>query len=138
MMVLYILLAIVALYLICITREPKEFQELREKYEKFRKIVPSKFQELKKQTILTCLTNKREPGYNVNKGYEIAICYDKDVNSMFHVLLHELAHCTVDEYKHSPEFWNNLKELRNVAIDHELYTPIKSPKNFCGKTKIAD
>lgn len=138
MIVLYIILAIVSLYLICTTREPKEFQKLREKYQKFIDVVPPKYEKLKNKTVLTCLTSKREPGYSVNKGYEIAICYDKDVNSMFHVLLHELAHCTVDEYKHSTEFWNNLKELKNIAVQNNLYIPINSPKNFCGKTKISD
>ena len=138
MIILYIILAIVSLYLICTTHEPKEFKELREKYRKFVDIVPPKYNNLKNKTILTCLTNKREPGYSVNKGYEIAICYDKDVNSMFHVLLHELAHCTVDEYKHSAGFWKNLKELKSIATENNLYTPINNPKNFCGKTKISD
>lgn len=138
MIVLYIVLAIISLYLICVTREPQEFQELRERYEKFVQVVPPKFDRLKNKSILMCLTSKREAGYNINKGYEIAICYDKDVNSMFHVLLHELAHCTVDEYKHSPEFWKNMKELRNVAVDNKIYIPITKPKNFCGKTKISD
>lgn len=138
MIVLYIILAIVSLFLICTTQEPREFGKLRERYQQFIDIVPPKYEKLKNKSILTCLTNKREPGYSVNKGYEIAICYDKDVNSMFHVLLHELAHCTVDEYKHSTEFWNNLKELKSIATKHNLYTPINNPKNFCGKTKIAD
>ncbi len=138
MILVYIILAIVSLYLICTTHEPKEFGELREKYQQFIDIVPPKYEKLKNKTILTCLTNKREPGYSVNKGYEIAICYDKDVNSMFHVLLHELAHCTVDEYKHSAEFWANLKELKNIAVENKLYTTINNPKNFCGKTKISD
>ena len=138
MIILYIILAIVSLYLICTTHEPKEFTELREKYQNFVDIVPPKYNNLKNKTILTCLTSKREPGYNVNKGYEIVICYDKDVNSMFHVLLHELAHCTVDEYKHSPEFWENLKELKNLAVENNLYKRIKNPTKFCGKTKIVD
>lgn len=138
MIVLYIILAIVSLYLICTTNEPKEFIQLRERYQKFTEILPPKYSNLKNKTILTCLTSKREPGYNVNKGYEIVICNDKDVNSMFHVLLHELAHSTVSEYKHSPEFWGNLKELKNIAVKNNLYTLINSPKKFCGKVKIID
>ncbi len=138
MLIVYIILVIISLYIVCTTREPREFVELREKYQKLIDIVPPKYDKLKNKTILICLTNKREAGYNVNKGYEIAICYDKDINSMFHVLLHELAHCTVDEYKHSPEFWINLKELKSIAIKNNLYTPINSPKNFCGKRKISD
>ena len=138
MIIPYIILAIVALYIICTTKEPAEFGKLRERYGRFLEVVPPKFNKLKNKTILTCLTSKREPGYSVNKGYEIAICYDKDVNAMFHVLLHELAHCTVDEYKHSEKFWSNLKELKNVATDNNLYIPITKPKKFCGKTTIAD
>ena len=34
-------------------------------------------------------------GFNSNKGDNIAVCVDGDVNSIMHVLLHELAHCTV-------------------------------------------
>lgn len=138
MILLYIILSIVSLYLVCTTQEPKEFRQLREKYQKFTKILPPKYNNIKNKTILTCITSKGEPGYNVNKGYEIVICHDKDVNSMFHVLLHELAHGTVSEYKHSPEFWVNLKELKNIAIENRLYTRINNPKKFCGKTKIID
>lgn len=138
MIVLYIILAIVSLYLICTTDEPSEFRQLREKYQRFIDILPPKYSNIKNKTILTCLTSKREPGYNVNKGYEIVICYDKDVNSMFHVLLHELAHGTINEYKHSSKFWANLKELKNIAVENNLYTRISRPKNFCGKVKIID
>ena len=138
MIVLYILLSIVALTIICTTQEPKEFTELRDRYDKFVKLLPREFYTLKKKSILTCLTRQGEPGYNVNKGYEISVCYDKDVNAMFHVLLHELAHCTVKEYKHSQEFWGNLTKLRDVAVKNGIYTPITTPKKFCGDTKISD
>ena len=138
MIVLYIILAIVALAILCTTQEPREFGELRQRYNKFVSVVPDEFQALKKKSILLCLTGKGEPGYNVNKGYEIAICNDPDVNAMFHVLLHELAHCTVTEYKHSQKFWENLKKLKNIATRHELYTPISEPTNFCGKTRVSD
>ena len=138
MIILYIILAIVALAILVTTQEPLEFRELRQKYDKFVNVLPEEFSMLKKKSILLCLTGKGEPGYNVNKGYEIAICNDPDVNAMFHVLLHELAHCTVPEYKHSTKFWANLSKLKNIATKHELYTPISEPKNFCGKTNISD
>ena len=35
------------------------------------------------------------------------------------------------------KFWDNFKELRDIAIEHEMYTPITQDKEFCGK-KIKD
>ena len=43
-------------------------------------------------------------GSNTNKGGEIVVCLDGKPNEIFHVLIHELAHCTVSEYKHSHNF----------------------------------
>lgn len=136
-MILTLLLLVIAIIIVCTTREPKEFSRLREKYQKFITLVPDEFSELKKESVLVCLMRPGELGYNINKGYEIAICYDKDVNAMFHVLLHELAHCTVSEYEHSGKFWNNMDKLRTIAVKNKLYNPIKSEKNFCG-SKIKD
>jgi hypothetical protein len=48
-----------------------------------------------------------------------------------------LAHCTVDEYSHSPEFWKNYKELKNEAISIGIYENIDELTSFCGK-KIID
>lgn len=76
-------------------------------------------------------------GYNSNKGGEIGICVDGTPNHVFHVLLHELAHCTVDEYSHSPGFWKNYKELKNEAISIGIYENIDELTSFCGK-KIID
>ena len=136
-MILTLILFIIAIIIVCTTREPEEFSRLREKYQKFIKLVPNEFPELKKESVLVCLIRPGELGYNINKGYEIAICYDKNVNSMFHVLLHELAHGTVPEYEHSSKFWNNMEKLRTIAVRNNLYTPIHNEKNFCG-AKIKD
>ena len=92
---------------------------------------------LQTRSIITGTTGKGDLGSNVNKGYEISICLDNDVNSMFHVLLHELAHCTVTEYDHSDKFWNNFEKLKQHAVQTGAYTLIPEGTEFCGK-KIKD
>ena len=134
---LFIVLLLVSIIIIYLTDEPKNFKLLKTKYVEFLKILPPKFEHLKNRAILTGTTGKNELGSNVNKGYEIYICIDNDVNSMFHVLLHELAHCTVSEYKHSETFWDNFNQLRKIAQENGMYTPIEGSKEFCGK-KIRD
>ena len=135
--ILYVVLFVVCLYLVINTREPREFQKLRKMYHKYVKILPEEFYTLRHKSVLVCLLGTSELGYNINKGHEIAICYDKDVNSMFHVLLHELAHCTVKEYDHSDRFWQNTEKLTNIAISNGFYKPIRNFKQFCG-SKIKD
>jgi hypothetical protein len=73
-------------------------------------------------------------GYNTNKGQEIGLCVDGTSNHVFHVLLHELAHCTVDEYSHSTGYWKNYTDLKNEAIKIGIYEDIESETPFCGKT----
>lgn len=114
-------------------REPPQFTEVREKYRILRSNPPSEFPELKRRIILTGYTIPRsELGYNVNKGSEIGLCLDGDSNEIFHVLLHELAHSTVDEYTHSDEFWKNFEKLRDHSEKLGIYTPITKRKAFCG------
>ena len=72
-------------------------------------------------------------GYNTNKGGDIAVCLDGEPNEIFHVLIHELAHCTVDEYEHSQEFWNNYIELRDICINLGIYEKIPNKTPFCGE-----
>ena len=72
-------------------------------------------------------------GYNVSKGMGIGICIDGEPNEIFHVLLHELAHCTVDEYSHSKEFWKNFSELKTICVSLGIYQEIPQKTEFCGK-----
>ena len=72
-------------------------------------------------------------GYNVNKGQEIGICIDGDENEIFHVLLHELAHCVVDEYTHSEEYWKKFDTLKTISITLGVYKSIPEESPFCGK-----
>lgn len=73
-------------------------------------------------------------GYNTNKGEEIGICIDGTSNQVFHVLLHELAHCTVDEYSHSVGYWRNYSKLKDIAVQLGIYENINEETSFCGKT----
>jgi len=117
--------------------EPENFKKLKKNYANFLKILPDKYKGLRHKGILTGMMNKGDLGYNINKGDEIAICIDGDENTMFHVLLHELAHSTVSEYKHSDNFWKNFDELKDIAIQNKMYKPITQATEFCGK-KIKD
>ena len=135
--VLFVILILLNMYSIRTLEEPENFKNLKVKYSKFLKILPERYKYLRNKSILTGTNNKGDLGYNINKGDEISICVDGDENSMMHVLLHEMAHSTVDEYKHSDKFWDNFKELRDIAIEHKMYTPITQDKEFCGK-KIRD
>jgi predicted metal-dependent hydrolase len=85
---------------------------------------------------------EKEAAYSINKGEKIGICLrDKttgklqNINDMFFVLIHELAHIMTDEYKHNKKFWDNMSLLLENAIKAGLYkyTNYKhNPTNFCG------
>ena len=45
----------------------------------------------------------------------------EDLNTSMFVLLHELAHVATDDYGHSPEFWDNMRFLLELAERLGLY-----------------
>lgn len=82
--------------------------------------------------------------YSVNKGERIHICLTdpktgkliKDKNTMFFVLLHELAHVMTKEYSHNEAFWNNFRFLLRFSIRERMYKYVNYKENavtFCGK-----
>ena len=85
---------------------------------------------------------EKEAAYSINKGEKIGICLrDKqsgklqNVNDMFFVLIHELAHIMTAEYKHNKEFWDNMSLLIENAVNADLYTYVNyktKPVTFCG------
>jgi len=135
-MVVWILF-IVNLYIFMITREPEKLTRVREKYATLREALvrDDKFPELHRAMPLTAYyqTWYGGIGYNTNKGFEIGLCIDGEVNEVFHVLLHELAHCTVREYDHTEAYWNNYIELRDLALSLGIYERIPQRTPFCGK-----
>lgn len=131
---LIVLAFVLASVAVSTAREPKVLTEVRKLYAQFRDVVPDKYAVLRRPVLLIgYLKKEKELGYNTNKGYEICLCLDGTANQVFHVLLHELAHSTVKEYDHNDAFWNNFKELREIATAHGLYTPIVQSEQFCGK-----
>jgi hypothetical protein len=134
-----LLLVILVVVTIITTKEPENFTKVKMRYGKLMEYiksnpVPEKFKILQKHILLIgYLKKKHELGYNTNKGYEIGLCLDGTVNQIFHVLLHELAHSTVSEYEHSTNFWQNFKELRELATKIGIYEPVNSSEKFCGK-----
>lgn len=137
-MITIIILILVNAYILATTQEPREFVEVKEKYEVLRKHIADtqhpKFQMLTRCIPLTGFKKMNGTvGYNTNKGEEIALCLDGSVNEIFHVLIHELAHCTVEEYSHSDEYWNNYIELRDVCVNLGIYEKIPERTQFCGQ-----
>jgi len=137
-MILAIILVIINVLLFINTREPRELSEVREKYRTLREHLKEtnnqEFKMLRKEIPITAhrYTNGYI-GYNVNKGVGIGICVDGEPNEIFHVLLHELAHCTVDEYSHSKEFWKKFSELKTICVSLGIYQEIPQRTEFCGK-----
>ena len=120
-------------------RKEPVLEEVKERYhtlrEHLKKTDEPKFRVLHDEIPIVAYKGSlmRGVGYNTNKGQEIGLCIDGEVNHVFHVLLHELAHCTVDEYSHSDNFWDNYEELRNEAITIGVYGNIGTLTPFCGK-----
>jgi hypothetical protein len=137
-MIEFFILLVINIFIINTTIEPREFTEVKEKYrilrEHLRETNNEKFSMLVKPIVLTGRKTMQESvGYNVNKGAEITICLNGGVNEIFHVLIHELAHSTVQEYSHSEQFWSNYAELRDICINIGLYEKITDKTEFCGQ-----
>lgn len=137
MKLLILLLVILAFILFTNTEDPL-FTELKRRYEILLKKLPKEFDILREnRAILTAKEERARDGniaFNVNKGYEIYICLDgRKINAAMYVLLHELAHITVEEYDHSERFWANFKKLREVATKIGVYTP-EDEMEYCGQT----
>lgn len=136
-MILWILLIIVNIYLFRTTREPAELVSVREKYTTLREHLKQsgKYPMLHDPMPITAYHRMWDGslGFNVNKGFELGVCIDGEVNEIFHVLLHELAHCTVKEYDHSNTYWNNYVDLRDMSVSLGIYEKIPEKTKFCGK-----
>lgn len=137
-MIAGIILVLINLVILFSTREPRVLREVREKYKILRDHIQDsgnqKFQMLTKPIPITGMHRMYgSVGYNTNKGLEIVVCLDGSANDVFHVVLHELAHSTVPEYTHSPTFWENYVELRDMCVMLGIYETIPDRKPFCGE-----
>lgn len=128
-----ILLIVLCVIILVYQREDPRMTELKKRYYSFIGNLPDKYSVLRKPVIITGLTGQpNQIGSNVNKGAEINICLDGDINDQFHILLHELAHSTVSEYDHSDKFWANFTELKDIARTQGLYSNVEK-KTYCGQ-----
>lgn len=85
--------------------------------------------------------------YSVNKGDKLVVCMRSkkdnsfhDDNTIFFVVLHELAHIMTTSIGHKPEFWDNFRFLLKNAIEFNLYNYQdfnSEPQKYCG-IKITD
>lgn len=140
-MILVAFVLLVAMAFMCISTvyEPERFTQVKDMYTVFidyinRENKDPRFEVLKKRCVLVGFDKKSgDLGYNTNKGYEIGLCLDGTPNQIFHVLLHELAHCTVPEYDHSPQFWKNFRDLKQMSVDAGIYKMIHNRVAFCGQ-----
>lgn len=136
-MLLILILVLMNIYLFATTKEPEKVRLVREKYTTLREalIREDKFPKLHRPMPLTAYHRTWDGalGFNVNKGFEVGVCIDGEVNEIFHVLLHELAHCVVPEYDHSEEYWRSYIELRDMAVRLGIYEKIPEKTPFCGK-----
>lgn len=134
---LIIILLVVLLYILITNTEDPLFTEIKRRYDILIKELPEEFDILRNnRAILTAKEERARDGniaFNVNKGYEIYICLDgRKINAAMYVLLHELAHITVEEYDHSEAFWANFKRLRECAAEIGVYVA-ESEMEYCGQ-----
>lgn len=82
-----------------------------------------------------------EAAYSINKGERIGICLRKkngnfeNTNTMFFVLMHELAHIMSTKYAHDKEFWDNFALLIQAAQECNVYNYQnydENPSSYCG------
>ena len=137
-MMIAAVLIVLAIVLFVTTRQPENLRIVNEKYKTLREHLEEtgneKFQMLTRNIPLTGKRWMSESvGTNTNKGGEIALCLDGEPNVIFHVLIHELAHCTVEEYSHSPAFWKNYEELTDMCVNLGIYERVMEKTEFCGQ-----
>ena len=88
--------------------------------------------------------NTDSTSYTINKGQVLALCLRNehmprwvfyDINTLTFVLIHELAHLSINEHQHIPKFWNAFRHLLFVAAEIGIYVPInyqQFPREYCG------
>lgn len=118
----------------------KEYPKRENIQRLYKKFNPKKINEI--------LPTSKYTAYSENKGEKLAFCTTTtkggstliDENTLTFVALHELSHIMTKSIGHGEEFWKNFKFLIQIAVKHNLYTPVdygKKAQNYCGM-KITD
>ena len=133
-MIAVVLMLIINVYLYMTTTEPMKLRLVKERYKTLRENVEgTEFEKLKHPIPITAHHRlKGTVGYNLNKGAEIGLCIDGEVNEIFHVLIHELAHSLVSEFDHSKKYWETYNRLKDLCIRLNIYESIPTETPFCG------
>lgn len=96
-----------------------------------------------KAVIMENYNNDNFTSYTVSKGQKIYLCLRErdasnkftDENTLFFVILHELAHVMTISTGHTPEFWQNFRILLRKAIQYSYYKHQSyhiRPQKYCG------
>ena len=133
-MIAFIVLLVINIFIYIRTFEPEKLRVVKERYEILRNNIDgTEFEKLKQCIPITAHYGLRGTvGYNLDKGSEIGVCIDGEVNEIFHVLIHELTHSMVDEYDHSTAYWEKYTKLRDICVRLNIYEPIPTETPFCG------
>lgn len=138
-MILLVILFLLNVYIYIHTTEPENLRIVKERYELLREHIreteDDEFVHLIDPIPITAHNRAQQGsvGYSVNKGHEIGLCIDGEPNEIMHVLIHELAHTCVEEYAHSPAFWDKYDKLKTMSIAIGIYQEIPEKTEFCGK-----
>ena len=94
----------------------------------------------RKDTLSEGVLDENYTSYTVNKGEDVVMCmrtrdeHDQlyDLNLLFYVLLHEMAHiaCTSDD--HTPEFEMIFQYLMSKAERYGLFKRATGKQHYCG------
>ena len=102
-----VLLACVLIIVLVVTHEPPIMQEVRRRNRKLARALgqwPS--------AIVSLRPDGPELGWNIGKGWSMAVCTRGSIDSIMNVIVHEMAHTAVDVYDHSESF---VKSRDNVS-----------------------
>jgi hypothetical protein len=90
------------------------------------------------------LNEDKDTSFTINKGDIMAICIRSKIdktnkihkfNVIFFVVLHEIAHLSLDAFDHPTEFWVNFKFILMEAEDLGIYTSpdfFNNSIEYCG------
>lgn len=121
---------------------------MRLKIKNFVKHINNQRLQSKYKEVLMENFNDNYTSYTVEKGKRIYLCLREkdssdrfiDENTLFFVILHELAHVMTKSIGHTDEFWDNFRGLLRKAIKlgyYEYHPYHITPQKYCG-TMITD
>ena len=127
MEVLTVVLASILALIFCYTREPSVMREVRRR----NKIMAREVGHAPSH-IVSLRPDGPELGWNIGKGWSMAVCTRGDIDAIMHVLIHEMAHTDVEVIDHSEEWESARRDFVRVARDLGIYSNTVKNKQLCG------